>query len=234
NSSHSWGNIYYPEVDQMIYGIDINFATGTTADLYVLARVQEMDASGSIQDPLTYNNETDHTVVSSEIGSSITTITFPSPSLLEAGKGYIIDVLKVDGTTGPEAMYFGGTDASQEDDDFSTVGYGPFGAANAINYFSGWDFAPYIRANFDASLDVTVNTLEGVAVFPNPSQGEITITNNNGDANAIEITNLAGQVVYTVSVSAATTVDLGSFGSGVYLVKVSNGIGSLVERVVIK
>ena len=234
NSSHSWGNIYYPEVDQMIYGIDINFATGTTADLYVLARVQEMDASGSIQDPLTYNNETDHTVVSSEIGSSITTITFPSPSLLEAGKGYLIDVLKVDGTTGPEAMYFGGTDASQEDDDFSTVGYGPFGAANAINYFSGWDFAPYIRANFDASLDVTVNTLEGVAVFPNPSQGEITITNNNGDANAIEITNLAGQVVYTVSVSAATTVDLGSFGSGVYLVKVSNGIGSLVERVVIK
>ena len=234
NSSHSWGNIYYPEVDQMIYGIDINFATGTTADLYVLARVQEMDASGSIQDPLTYNNETDHTVVSSEIGSSITTITFPSPSLLEAGKGYMIDVLKVDGTTGPEAMYFGGTDASQEDDDFSTVGYGPFGAANAINYFSGWDFAPYIRANFDASLDVTVNTLEGVAVFPNPSQGEITITNNNGDANAIEITNLAGQVVYTVSVSAATTVDLGSFGSGVYLVKVSNGIGSLVERVVIK
>lgn len=234
NSSHSWGNIYYPEVDQMIYGIDINFATGTTADLYVLARVQEMDATGSIQDPLTYNNETDHTVVSSEIGSSITTITFPSPSLLEAGKGYLIDVLKVDGTTGPEAMYFGGTDASQEDDDFSTVGYGPFGAANAINYFSGWDFAPYIRANFDASLDVTVNTLEGVAVFPNPSQGEITITNNNGDANAIEITNLAGQVVYTVSVSAATTVDLGSFGSGVYLVMVSNGIGSLVERVVIK
>ena len=234
NSSHSWGNVYYPEVDQMIYGIDINFATGTTADLYVLARVQEMDATGSIQDPLTYNNETDHTVVSSEIGSSITTITFPSPSLLEAGKGYLIDVLKVDGTTGPEAMYFGGTDASQEDDDFSTVGYGPFGAANAINYFSGWDFAPYIRANFDASLDVTVNTLEGVAVFPNPSQGEITITNNNGDANAIEITNLAGQVVYTASVSAATTVDLGSFGSGVYLVKVSNGIGSLVERVVIK
>jgi hypothetical protein len=234
NSSHSWGNIYYPEVDQMIYGVDINFATGTSADLYVLARVQEMDASGSIQDPLTYNNETDHTVVSSEIGSSITTITFPSPSLLEAGKGYMIDVLKVDGTTGPEAMYFGGTDASQEDDDFSTFAYGPFGNANAINYYSGWNLAPYIRANFDASLDVNVNTLEGVKVFPNPSQGEITITNNNGDANAIEITNLAGQVVYTTSVSAATTVDLGSFGSGVYLVKVSNGIGSLVERVVIK
>ncbi|MFT6500656.1 MAG: hypothetical protein ACJASQ_000765 [Crocinitomicaceae bacterium] len=234
NSSHSWGNVYYPEVDQMIYGLDINFATGTTADLYVLARVQEMDASGSIQDPLTYNNETDHTVISSEIGSSITTITFPTPSLLEAGKGYMIDVLKVDGTTGSEAMYFGGTDASQEDDDFSTFAYGPFGAANAINYYSGWNLAPYIRANFDASLDVNVNTLEGVKVFPNPSQGKITITNNNGDANAIEITNLAGQAVYTTSVSAATTVDLGSFGSGIYLVKVSNGIGSLVERVVIK
>lgn len=234
NSSHSWGNVYYPQADQNIFGIDVYFATGTSADLYVLAKVWEMDPSGSIQDPLVYNNETDHTVLQSEIGTGATTIVFPSSSLLEAGKGYMIEILKVDNTTGLEALYVGGTDSDQEDDDFSTFAYGPFGTANAINYYSGWGFAPYVRANFDGSISVDENNLTGVKVFPNPSQGEITITNNNGDANAIEITNLAGQVVYTTSVSASTTVDLGSFGSGVYIVKVSNGNGSLVERVVIK
>ena len=63
------GNIYYPEVDQEIWGVDVNFASGTTADLYVLARVQEMDASGSVQDPLTANNLIDHLVQPNEVGS---------------------------------------------------------------------------------------------------------------------------------------------------------------------
>ena len=194
NSSHSWGNVYYPEVNQDIYGIDVNFATGTSADLYVLARVWELDPSGSIQDPLIWNNEIDHIVLQSEIGSSITTIVFTSPSTLEAGKGYIIDILKVDGTSGQEALYVGGSDITQEDDDFSTVGFGPFGTGAAVNYYSSWEFAPYVRANFDASLSVGVATIEGVSVYPNPSEGEITITNNNGDENTIVITNLAGRV----------------------------------------
>lgn len=234
HSSHSWGNVYYPEVNQEIFAIDVNFATGTTADLYVLARVWELDATGSVQGVLTWNNEIDHTVLQSEIGSAITTIVFPSPSLLEAGKGYIVDILKVDATTGSEAIYIGGSEGNQEDDDYSTVGYGPYGAASAVNYFISWEFAPYVRANFDASLSVDVATVEGVRVFPNPSEGNITITNNNGDENTIVITNVAGQVVYTSTVSADTNVNLSSFGAGVYIVKVANGNGSLVKKVIIK
>lgn len=233
---HGWGNIYYPEVDVQIGGVDVNFATGTSADLYVLVRIWELNASGSIQDPLVWNNEIDHIIIQSEIGSTITTIVFPSCSLLEAGKGYIIDVLKVDGTGQQEALYIGGTDASQEDDDYSTVGYGDYGAAGTT-FYSSWGFSPYVRANLDysnCSGSVNENTLKGVSVYPNPSQGEITITNKKGDANSIEITNLAGQIIYTTSVSSATTVDLGPFGSGVYIVKISNKTGSLVERIVIK
>lgn len=234
NSSHSWGNVYYPEVNQEIWGVDVNFATGTSADLYVLARVQELDPSGSIQDPLTWNNEIDHVILQSEIGSAITTIVFPTPSLLEAGKGYIIDILKVDGTSGQEALYIGGTDTNLEDDDFSTVGYGPFGAGAAVNYFSSWDFGPYIRANFDATLSINPIVIKGVNVFPNPSEGLVTISNDNGDENTIEVTNLAGQVVLTTTVATSTTIDLSSFGAGIYVVNVSNENGSLVEKVVIK
>jgi hypothetical protein len=233
-SQHSWGNVYYPEVDQMIWGVDVNFAAGTTADLYVLARVQEMDASGSIQDPLIYNNEIDYTIAQSDVGSGITTIVFASPSLMEAGKGYMIDVLKVDGTSGNETFNIGASDASGEDDDFGAIAYGPFGANDAVNYWLGWDASPLVRANFDATLAVEVNTLQGVTVFPNPSQGLITVSNDNGDQNTIAITNLAGQVVYTQEVSSEVTVDLAGFGSGIYVVNVTNENGSLVERVVLQ
>jgi hypothetical protein len=233
-SSHSWGNVYYPEVDQEIRGVDINFAAGTTEDLYVLVRVQEMDPSGSIQDPLIPNNQIDYTIQSGDIGNAITTIVFPSPSILEAGKGYMIDVLKVDGTSGSETFNIGASDADGEDDDNSTFGFGPFGANDAINYYTGWDASPLVRANFDQTLAVEVNTLEGVSVYPNPSEGMITISNDNNTANAVIVSNLAGQVVHMQDVSSEVSIDLASFGSGVYVVTVRGENGSLVEKVVIK
>lgn len=233
-SQHSWGNIYYPEVDQEIRGVDINFAAGTTADLYVLVRVQEMDPSGSIQDPLIPNNQIDYTIASTDIGNAITTIVFPSPSILEAGKGYMIDVLKVDGTSGSEEFNIGASDANGEDDDNSTFAFGPFGANEAINYYTGWDAAPLVRANFDQTLAVEVNTLEGVSVYPNPSEGMITISNENNTANAVTVSNMAGQVVYMQDVNSEVSIDLASFGSGVYVVTVRGENGSLVEKVVIK
>ena len=231
---HSWGNVYYPEANQEIRGVDVNFAAGTSADLYVLVRVQEMDPSGSIQDPLTYNNEIDHVIQQSEIGTGITTIVFPQPSILEAGKGYMIDVLKVDGTSGNETFNIGASDASGEDDDLAAIAYGPFGANNAVNYWLGWDASPLVRANFDPTLAVEENTLAGVSVYPNPSAGLITISNANNFDNAIVISNAAGQVVYQQNVSSEVTVDLTTFGSGLYVVSVKGENGSLVEKVIVK
>jgi hypothetical protein len=221
-------------VNQEIRGVDINFASGTTAGLYVLVRVQEMDPSGSIQDPLIFNNEIDHTIDASEIGSAITTIVFPNPSILEAGKGYMIDVFKVDGTSGNETFNIGASEGNDEDADFAAFGYGPYGANDAVNYYLGWDASPIVRANFDPTLAVETNTLEGVSVYPNPSTGLITVSNDNGFANSIRISNTAGQIVYTQDVNAEVTVDLASFGAGMYVVTVEGDNGSLVEKVVIK
>lgn len=230
---HSWGNIYYPEVDQEIWGIDVNFASGTSPGLQLLARVQEMDASGSIQDPLTFNNEIDYVIEPTDIGSQITTIIFQNPSMLEAGKGYMIDIYKIDGTT-TEAFNIGASNASGEDDDNSTFGYGPFGQNDAVNYYTGWNAAPYVRANFDASLAVEETALEGVSVYPNPSTGLINISNDNNFDNAIIISNAAGQVVYNENVSSDVTIDLSSFGTGLYVVSVRGENGTHIEKVVIK
>ncbi|MCO4813318.1 MAG: T9SS type A sorting domain-containing protein [Flavobacteriales bacterium] len=90
-----------------------------------------------------------------------------------------------------------------------------------------------IRMITDA-LSVTENTLDGVSVYPNPSKGMITISNDNNTTNTIAIYNVLGKEVFTTTANKSTSVDLSANGSGVYLVKVSNANGSSVERVVIK
>ena len=230
---YGFGNIYIPEVNQTVYGIDVNFGTGTTTGLYFLASIKEMTGA-SIQDPLNLVAQTDFTVSASDIGTSaITTLVLPTPANLVAGTSYIVELIKIDGTT-TEEFRVGGSDVSSEDDDYSTVGWGPFGTGNAVNYYNGFGFAPYIRANFNASLSVGVNTLAGVSVYPNPSEGVITVTNGENTQNTIVVTDLTGKVVYNSTVNTITKIDLGANASGIYIVKVANENGSLVERVVIK
>lgn len=234
NAVHSWGNIFVPSANQDIYGVDISFGTGTTDGLYFLINVQQMTNGGSIQDPLTLVAQIDHTVTTAEIGTGGITIVFPSSATLLAGESYIIEVVKVDGTSSGEQFRIAGSGDLTEDDDYSTVGYGPYGTGSAVNYYSSWGWAPYIRANFDQSLSIGENTLEGVSIYPNPSEGVINITNNNNTSNDIIVLDVTGKIVYSNSVNASTTVDLSANGTGIYFVKVSNENGSIVDKVVIK
>jgi hypothetical protein len=233
---HSWGNLYEMESDQLLKGVDVNFATGTTPGLYFLIRVQHVDPLGQgdyIQDPMDLLAQVDYTVDAADIGSAITTIELPTPVTLQAGELYMIDILKVDGTTGA-SFYIGGSDTNLEDDDFSSIGYGPYGQGSAVNYYISWGFAPYVRANFDPTLNVEEEALTGVSVYPNPSEGVVNVTNDNNLTNTIEVFDVTGKTVLSKVVSTETTFDLSGNGSGVYIVKVSNEAGSLVERVVIK
>ena len=83
-------------------------------------------------------------------------------------------------------------------------------------------------------VGVNENAIEGVSIFPNPSEGIINITNHNNDENTIVVYDVIGKVVMTQVVNSTTTIDLSSNGTGIYLVEVSNSNGKTVERVVIK
>jgi hypothetical protein len=83
-------------------------------------------------------------------------------------------------------------------------------------------------------VGIEENTLEGVSIYPNPSQGIVNVSNDNNASNAIVVYDMLGQVILTKEATTATTLDLSGNGTGVYLVEVSNDNGSIVERVVIK
>lgn len=93
--------------------------------------------------------------------------------------------------------------------------------------------ATAIRLAYDC-LGYEENNLEGIKIFPNPSEGIINVTNANGYENTIVVYDLAGQVVSTVETSSDAVLDLSGAGSGVYVVKVSSANGTFVERVILK
>ena len=222
------GNVFIVENNALLQGADIKFETGTTDNLYTIIYLWEVGAN--IQD-LTQITAVEYTIPSSVIGNgNFTTIPFLAPVSVNAGSSYVLEIKKVNHDS--DRLFLGGSDDG--DDDFSTVCFGPFGAASAVNWFTGWGFSPAIRMNFDETLTIDENTLTGVSVYPNPSEGVITVTNDKNTTNSIEVHDMLGKVVYTSTASTSTTIDLSGNGTGVYIVKVSNENGSLVERVVIR
>lgn len=83
-------------------------------------------------------------------------------------------------------------------------------------------------------VGIEENTLDGVSIYPNPSEGMVNVSNDNNMTNAIVVYDMLGQVILSTEASAATTLDLSGNGTGVYVVEVSNNNGTMVERVVIK
>lgn len=231
---HAWGNIYTIEQNETIYSVGVNFAQGTTDWLPVRVRVRQIPIGGSIQDPLIVNNYVDYNVPPSEIGNGITNVSFPNPSMLEAGKTYVIDVLKVDTATVDHALFIGGSEFDSEDDDFSTVGWGAYGNGSMPNYFTNWGFAPVIRANFSAELSTMEQSISAIEVYPNPSNGFVSISSEDDSDKSIQVMDLSGKIVASAVMQVKTTLDLSTVDSGVYLIQISNGGSTVTIRIVIQ
>lgn len=85
------------------------------------------------------------------------------------------------------------------------------------------------------TINNALNVLNALNVFPNPAKGIVNISTT--DAKELRITTVEGKVVYTKAIkaiNAITTVDVSTFGKGVYMVEVVNSKGEKqVEKLVI-
>ena len=232
NAPHSWGNIYFPEIDQEIFGVDVNFANGTTPGLLFGVRVQRFDSLGGIQGNLQLVAQQLFTIQAADIGAGITTISLPTPALLIGGSGYIIDVFKIDETSG-EGFVLGGSDGASEDDDYSTVAYGPYGQNNEIDYYVHWGFAPYVRANFNGILNAEEAAFEEVSIYPNPSEGIVHIDCPKDEVTSVEVRSIDGKFIIRKDLNGSSSIDLAPYGSGIYLVSVQGSTKSFIKRIVI-
>ena len=114
-------------------------------------------------------------------------------------------------------------------------------AAQTSFFYDGTDLTwyyttntPWVRMSTLDATGVAQASLEGVSLFPNPTEGILNITNENNTQNTIVVYNVLGKVVMTTTTNTTSTVDLSANGSGVYLVEVSNANGKITERVILK
>ena len=86
--------------------------------------------------------------------------------------------------------------------------------------------------------DMAINEtgLNGVSIFPNPSNGVFTVTSTEADVYTIEVMNVLGEVVSTKSIEGMVneTFNMSNYTTGLYFVKVSNATSENVQRVIIK
>lgn len=83
-----------------------------------------------------------------------------------------------------------------------------------------------IQQNSDATLSVEkVNTLDKLAVYPNPTRGEVNIDSPGVAVESIEVYNVTGSLVGTSS-------DLTSLVSGVYFMRLKTNSGNVIKRIV--
>ena len=92
--------------------------------------------------------------------------------------------------------------------------------------------APAVRAVLDPTVGISENSaLEGVSLYPNPSHGMLRLNSAYAGVHSVEVMNLLGANVKSERINANGTIDLSSIAKGVYMVRVSNANGSMVQRV---
>ena len=75
---------------------------------------------------------------------------------------------------------------------------------------------------------------ETVLIFPNPTQGLITVSTENTN-NIIDIFNITGKKIYSQNTtSKISTFDFSSFNNGVYLMKIISGNKTIVKKFIIR
>jgi len=228
------GNLYEINANQQLNGINVQFATGTTVSTEVMCELWEV--VDGIQGTMNFITDVTYTVPSPLNTATPTTIAFSSPGQMEAGKLYMVILKTYQDATNKLRI----RSSVKGDDDFSTIGYGPFATGGVVNYFSGWGKAPYISLNFDPTIGINETTTEisGVSIYPNPSSSSVDLEMNIATPSevSIQVTDLSGKVIATQNLGFLplgknqTTIQSASFNNGLYYVTISSNGTSVTKK----
>ena len=228
------GNLYEINANQQLNGINVQFATGTTPTSEV--RCELWEVLTGIQADMNFITDVTYTVPSPLNISTPTTIAFSSPAQMEAGKLYMVILKTYQDATNTLRI----RSSIKGDDDFSTIGYGPFAEGGVVNYFTSWGESPYISLNFDPTIGIneTTNEISGVSIYPNPSSSSVNLEMNiaNPSEVSIQVTDLSGKIVATQNLGFLplgknqTTIQSASFNNGLYYVTISSNGTSVTKK----
>jgi len=218
-------SMYHIKQTTTVSGMRVMLATGTVAGGEIYGSI--IDTTNFWQNDMTgLYLSAGVTVTAAHIATGYVDVPFSAPASLNPGEYYAAielysnananDIRVLDDRTVAQP-YYAGSIYIPGDQSYSN------GTALGIRLLMG-----------SAWLGLGENTLAGVSIFPNPSEGVITVTNDNGVSNTIVVRDVLGKQVLSKESNSETTLDLSNNGAGVFFISVTNEAGTLVEKVVIK
>ncbi len=110
-----------------------------------------------------------------------------------------------------------------------------------FGFYSYSDVLQWITFVDDVKIDISngieENSKQLFIVYPNPSNGEITIrlNENNNESSIITISNLLGQEIYSATTNKQMNyINLSQVEKGIYLIRISNKTTDTVKKLIIK
>ena len=91
------------------------------------------------------------------------------------------------------------------------------------------------KVNIVASSGLEENNLDGLSIYPNPTNDFITIdlTSGNAIVNDIKFVDLTGKTLLTSTIiNNSTKLDLHTLSAGVYHVIVNTNLGSVTRKII--
>ena len=118
------------------------------------------------------------------------------------------------------------------------------GCLNSGQTFGNWYWlsrVPMIRMNFATFTAIEDQVFGGeISVFPNPTNGIISIDMTDVDASNydITITNILGEEILRINENVSgiynNKVDLGSFSKGTYIIQIANKNKVFTDKIIVK
>jgi hypothetical protein len=154
---------------------------------------------------------------------SIKDVTLSEPVVAPAGSK-IVMAFEGDGELDLVSWYPASNDAGESGPSYITA---PACGINTPATYASIGFGD-VHVIMTMTGDTGAGTIElnskNLSVYPNPASDVINVALKNGDVQSIDITNLAGQNVF--SGKAAKTVNVNFLAPGVYVVKVKDTTGT--------
>lgn len=132
------------------------------------------------------------------------------PPLGSTGVDYYIEMLTNSPCTAEKAQDFNTTRSNRE--------RGQFAAGDGLEGVS--------------SNGIDENYLNEIAMYPNPTHGNVTFVQTNNENITYRVTSLSGQVIQTISSSdSKIEIQLEGIQSGIYLVEISSAHSKITKRI---
>ncbi len=144
--------------------------------------------------------------------------------------GTYIAGVKIDAYNGTE--FWISEDAETPQASYATFWYLVNATTPGWYYYGNYSQTPFIRLNINSDLPVSINAeqnnISDIAVYPNPTNGELTITNvKNAD---VTVYNLVGEVVASYN-NVFSKVDISELSNGSYIIKIVDDNNTTTKKI---